>query len=123
MPQGAPLLLGLETRLEKGHSTYVMPTAWNRECRIFVEQSDGLVSCKELHSGQLGISKRFEVTGLKNAKVHIYPGDEVTAESFRAYVNASYPWKTGQVKFITGDEKLGKHFVVENVNGGLVVAW
>lgn len=123
MPQGAPLLLGLETKLEKGNSTYVMPTAWNRECRIFVEQNDGMVSCKELHSGQLGISKRFHVTGLKNAKVRVYPGDDVIAQTFRAYANAAYPWKTGQVSFQPGDGKLGKQFVVENVTGSLVVAW
>ena len=123
MPPGAPLLLGLETKLEKGNSTYIMPTAWNRECRVFVEQNDGIVSYKELHSGQLGISKRYEVSGLKNATIRFYPEDHVTAQSFHAYVNAEYPWKTGQVTFIAGDKKLGKHFVVEKVTGNLVVSW
>src|SRR5690606_31021861 len=42
-PQGAPLLLGLETILENGHSTYQLPTSWNRECRVVVEQKDGMV--------------------------------------------------------------------------------
>lgn len=123
MPQGAPLLLGLETKLEKGNSTYIMPTAWNRECRIFVEQNNGIVSCKELHSGQVGIGKRFQVSGLKNALVRIYPQDNVTAQSFNAYLNSEYPWKTGQILFKTGDEKFGKHYVVESVNGNLVVSW
>ncbi|MEI6137621.1 MAG: hypothetical protein WCP85_00065 [Mariniphaga sp.] len=123
MAQGAPLLLGLETKLEKGNSTYVMPTAWNRECRLFITQNDGIVSCKELHSGQLGIKKRFEVTGLKNGTIRVYPQDDVTAQTFHAYVNSDYPWKTGQVQFATGDEKLGKHFVIENITGNLVVSW
>jgi hypothetical protein len=123
MPQGAPLLLGLETKLEKGNSTYVMPTAWNRECRIFVEQNEGIVACKELHSGQVGITKRFQVIGLKNATVRIYPKEEVTVQSFHAYINSNYPWKTGQAPFKSGDEKIGKHFVVENVTGELVVSW
>ncbi len=123
MLQGAPLLLGLETKLEKGNSTYIMPTAWNRECRIFVEQNDGIVSCKELHSGELGITKRFQVSGLKNAKVRIYPEDHVTPQSFHAYLNVDYPWKAGQIPFMPGDEKLGKYFVVENVTGTLVVSW
>jgi hypothetical protein len=100
-----------------------MPTAWNRECRIFVEQNDGIVSCNEQHSGQVGITKRYQVGGLKNAKIRIYPEDDVTAQSFHAYVNAGYPWKTGQVAFKAGDEKLGKHFVVENVTGSLSVSW
>lgn len=123
MAQGAPLLLGLETKLENGNSTYVMPTAWNRECRIFVEQNEGIVACRELHSGQVGISKRYQVTGLKNATVRIYPIDNVNAQMFHAYMNADYPWRTGQVLFKSGDTKLGKHFVVENVTGNLVVAW
>ena len=123
MPQGAPLLLGLETKLEKGNSTYIMPTAWNRECRIFVAQNDGIVACKELHSGQVGITKRFQVTGLKNATVRIFPGDKVTAQMFHAYVNADYPWRSGQVAFKTGDEKSGYCFVVENVTGTFVCSW
>jgi hypothetical protein len=123
MPQGAPLLLGLETKLENGNSTYIMPTAWNRECRIFVEQNDGIVSCKELHSGQVGITKRFQVSGLKNATIRIYPEDDVTPQTFHAYANSDYPWKTGQVSFKAGNEKLGKCFVVENVTGSLVVSW
>ena len=123
MPQGAPLLLGLETKLENGNSTYIMPTAWNRECRIFVEQNDGIVLCKELHSGQVGITKRFQVSGLKNATIRIYPKDDVTTQTFHAYANSDYPWKTGQISFKAGNEKLGKYFVVEKVTGSLVVSW
>lgn len=121
--QGAPLLLGLETKLQEGHSVYTMPTAWHRECRIFVEQEDGIVSYKELHSGQKDITKRFSVSGLKNATVRIYPEAHVEADHFHAYVNENYPWKTGQHPFTEGDESLGKHFVVENVTGTLVVSW
>jgi hypothetical protein len=121
--QGAPLLLGLETKLDKGTSTYTMPTSWNRESRVFVEQQEGIVSFKELHSGQKGVTKRYSVDGLKNATVRIYPEDHVTDQQFRAYVNASYPWKTGQVSFRKGEDRFGKHYVVENVTGNLVVSW
>ena len=121
--QGAPLLLGLQTRLDKGASTYTMPTAWNRESRVFVEQQEGILSFKELHSGQKGVTKRYSVDGLKNATVRIYPEDHVTDQQFRAYVNASYPWKTGQVSFRKGENQFGKHYVVENVTGNLVVSW
>lgn len=122
-PQGAPLLLGLETKLDQGNSVYRLPTSWNRECRIFIEQNDGIVSCKELHSGQRDISKRYQISGLKNATVRIYAADDVTAENFNAYVNSDYPWKAGRVTAKTGDPKLGKHFVVENVTGSLTVSW
>ena len=122
-PQGAPLLLGLQTQLEKGHSTYTFPTAWHRECRVFIEQEEGLISFEELHSGQKGITKRFVVRGLQNATVRIYPEDDVSKEDFNAYLNAGYPWKKGQITFKEGDAALGKHFVVEQVTGSLVVSW
>ncbi|CAG5018354.1 hypothetical protein DYBT9275_05984 [Dyadobacter sp. CECT 9275] len=122
-PQGAPLLLGLETKLDKGNSVYTLPTSWSRECRIFVEQNDGIVSYKELHSGEKGIDKRFQVSGLKNGTVRIYAAEGITEDKFNAYVNAGYPWKTGRVTVRKGDEKLGNHFVVENITGTLVVSW
>ncbi|MFZ4725529.1 MAG: hypothetical protein ACOYMD_08775, partial [Paludibacter sp.] len=127
MLQGAPLFLGMETKLENGNSTYTMPTAWNRECRFFVEQNSGIVSLKELSSGELGISKRFQINGLKNATVRIYPENNITTQQFHAYINVyqkfEYPWFGGDIPFKTGDEKLGKYFVVENVTGELVVIW
>jgi hypothetical protein len=122
-PQGAPLLLGFDTELSNGSSTYGMPAAWSRESRIFVDQTSGTISYSELHSGEKGIKKRFQVTGLQNATVRIYPEDNVTAETLKVYVNSRYPWRTGQVTVKAGDPKLGKHFAVENVTGELVVAW
>lgn len=121
-PQGAPLLLGLETVLEDGHSTYLMPTAWHRECRVFVDQPSGLVSFKELHSGQKGITKRYQVSGLENATLRIYPQDHVSGEDLNVYLNSSYPWKTGRIPFKEGMGK-GKYFEVSGVSGAVVFSW
>ncbi len=122
-PQGAPLLLGLETVLAQGHSSYYLPTSWNRECRIFVEQEAGMLSYKELHSGVKDIHKRYAVSGLNKATVRIYADDHITKETFQAYVNAGYPWKKGQYAFKEMNDALGRYFLVENVTGSLVVAW
>ena len=100
-----------------------MPTAWTRECRIFIEQKDGLVTCKEIHSGEKGISKRYTISGIQNAKVRIYPSKEITAATFNAYLNSEYPWRTGRVMAKEGENQYGKYFVVENVKGNLVVSW
>lgn len=122
-PQGAPLLLGLQTQLEKGHSVYTMPTAWNRECRVFIEQMNGNVSYRELHSGQKGITKRFFVGGLKNATVRIYPESHIRKETVNVYLNSGYPWKKGKIDFTNGDEEFGDCIEVSNVTGDLVVSW
>lgn len=119
MRQGAPLLLGLDTELEEGFSTYNLPTAWNRACRVFIEQEEGIVFYKELHSGQKNISKRYEVRGLQQAKVRLYPARGIRKEQLHVYLNAQYPWKTGEIAV----QEDGDGFVVENVTGNLVFAW
>lgn len=122
-PQGAPVLKGYQTKLDKGYSSYSLPTAWHRECRFFVEQNEGIVSCKEMYSGQKGISRRLQLAGLNNATVRIYPPDHITEDKLRVYLNAAYPWKTGQISFKPGNKKYGRNYIVENVSGELVVAW
>lgn len=122
-PQGAPLLHGYDTRLENGSSTYMFPTAWHQEARVFVEQENGIVSSKEVHSGQLGISRRIQVTGLRQATVRVYADEHVDINSFHAYLNAGYPWKTGKIAAKQGPPALGRHFVLQNITGTLTLAW
>lgn len=122
-PQGAPILHGYDSKIENGMTTYQFPTAWHHEVRVFVEQEDGIVSSKEMHSGELGISRRIRISGLKNAMLRIYPEENITAENFKAYLNAGYPWKTGYQTFELGDPKYGHHFVIKDVTGHVTVAW
>ncbi|MEJ7768295.1 MAG: hypothetical protein WKF89_10830 [Chitinophagaceae bacterium] len=122
-PQGAPVLTGVETRLDNGNSTYAFPTAWHKECRIFVTQQDGIISCKEAYSGQREVSRRLHLTGLKNATVRIYPEERITDVQLQVFLNSAYPWQKGRLAYKIGDKKLGYHFVVENVTGELGVAW
>jgi hypothetical protein len=122
-PQGAPILVGYQTTLHNGLSTYYLPTAWHKECRIFVVQNGGIISCKEMPSVQKGINRRIQVTGLANATVRIYPPDNITKQMMHVYVNAGYPWKRGQTPFNLGDAKYGRNYVVKNISGELVVSW
>ncbi|SHM99291.1 hypothetical protein SAMN04488057_10599 [Cyclobacterium lianum] len=121
--QGAPLLIGLETLLEEGYSTYTMPTAWHRECRAFVQQESGMLSFKELHSGQKGISKRYQVSGLENGTLRFYPQEAVSSADLQVFLNSGYPWKNGRVDFEEKNDENGSYFEVENVSGTVVFAW
>lgn len=122
-PQGAPVLHGYDSKIENGMTTYQLPTAWHNEVRVFVEQEGGIVSSKEMHSGELGINRRIRVSGLKNATLRIYPERNVASGDFKAYLNAGYPWKAGHQKFELGDPKYGYHFVIKDVTGYVVVSW
>jgi hypothetical protein len=121
--QGAPLMLGLETILEDGFSNYTMPTAWHRECRAFITQSSGMISFKELHSGQKGISKRYEVSGLENGTLRIYPSDGVTIEDLNVYLNSRYPWTIGKTNFIEVKKGAERYFEIKEVSGTVVFSW
>jgi len=123
-PQGAPLLIGYETWLEEGRSTYTLPRAWHRECRVFVDgQQDGKLSCREAHSGHYGVKRRLQVAGLENATLRFYPDTASDVNNVRIAVNSSYPYHAGKVELKTGDPKFGRHFVVENVTGNVNIAW
>ncbi|WP_411029958.1 hypothetical protein [Spongiimicrobium sp. 3-5] len=122
-PQGAPLLLGYDTKLENGHANFTFPPAWHRECRVFVEQEDGVVSCKEMTTGQLGITRRLKITGLKNATVRVYPNQRIGDKNIFFYNNAHYPWREGQINFEKGEASTGFNYVVRNITGELVVSW
>ncbi len=123
-PQGAPLLLGYETLLEKGCSTYFLPRGWHRECRVFVTQpGDGRVGLNECHSNEKGVVRRLEVDGLADATVLFYPGTEARGDNIRTYLNSSYPWLKGRVPFQKGPSAFGACYQVTHVTGRLCVAW
>lgn len=123
-PQGAPLLLGYETMLEDGCSTYHLPRGWHRECRVFVsQQNDGRVGFNERHSNERGVVRRLEVDGLADATVIFYPGHEARPENTRVYLNAGYPWFKGRIAFEKGPAEFGDCYQVTGVTGRLGIAW
>lgn len=121
--QGAPILIGYDAVMDNGKATYSFPTAWHRESRIFVEQNDGIVSCKEMHSGELGISRRLQLSGLKNATVRVFPNKGITEKGIHFYLDTTYPWKEGRLPFAKGEKEFGNNYIVKNVTGELVVSW
>ncbi len=69
LPLGAPILDGYDVRLEEGCAAYHFPKAERRECRVFVEQREGVVFCQERHPCSAELRRRIRVGGLKNATV------------------------------------------------------
>ncbi|WP_206107930.1 hypothetical protein [Paludisphaera rhizosphaerae] len=123
-PQGAPLLLGLETILNEGRSTYQMPRGWHRECRVFVDQpAGGRVGFNELHSNERGVTRRLEVDGLADASVIFYPDADAREENIRVYLNGIYPWMKNRIPFEKGPERFGRCYQVKGVTGRLAIAW
>ncbi|MBI5831582.1 MAG: hypothetical protein HZB16_04630 [Armatimonadetes bacterium] len=119
LPQGAPLLIGAEARLVDGRAVYHLPRAWHRECRVFVEQASGVVSCVEQHSGEIGIRRRLLVGGLRDALLRFYP-EPGTAEQVTFLREPRYPYV--QNERITPRAEDGC-LVVRGVSGQVLISW
>ncbi len=118
-PHGAPILVGAETWLEDGHSTYTPPRAWHKEVRCFVDQQDASeISCVEAISEFPFIQRRLALTGLKNATVHFFP------ENDRKVI-----METGDLHFynqnslLYAQEDNGKRLVAKGITGKLTISW
>jgi len=72
-PIGAPILCGAETEIVDGCSIYRFSRGEHRECRVFANQSDGVISCREAPPVNARYRRAIRITGLKNATVCIFP--------------------------------------------------
>ena len=121
-PHGAPLLIGCETVLEAGRSTYSMPRAWHHEARCFVaEQADGEISCVERYSGQVGVERRLQLGGLKNATVNFYPPAHAQGKQVIMMGNGQ-PEQTEKSLPYEATEA-GRCLTIRNVTGELLISW
>ena len=75
MPLGAPILDGYSAVMENGYATYHFPKSDRKECRVFVEQKDGVITCREVNPGSATLRRRIEVIGLNNATVRFVAED------------------------------------------------
>ncbi len=90
-PIGAPIFIGGETELENGYSIHHFSRCEHRECRIFIQQESGRISCFERTGLSTKFRRRFAVDGLKNATVYYFP---------ESYCNEYLPCATGEDNFI-----------------------
>jgi hypothetical protein len=121
-PHGAPLLLGQETWLQNGESTYQMPRAWHHEVRCLVDQKqDGEIACVERHSENLHVRRRIWVRGLKDATVHFYP--ERPERQSRVVMAANDMRFHNEDSLTYSVEEGGRRLVARRITGELLISW
>ncbi|MDQ2945415.1 MAG: hypothetical protein M3Y27_05645 [Acidobacteriota bacterium] len=118
-PHGAPVLIGTETWLEDGHSSYTLPRALHKEVRCLLDQTvSSEVSCVEAISEYPFFQRRLLLKGLKNATVHFYPENErrvvMQANDTRTYNLDSLPYAR---------EDDGTRLVIQGITGQLLISW
>ncbi len=93
-PWGAPLLLGMETWIENGLSSYHQQRGWRNECRVFVQQADGHLQHTEELPGQIGVTRRMWVRGLRDATLRFFPPTGAGSVTF--WANPLWPFISGE---------------------------
>lgn len=118
---GAPLLIGYETELRDGYAVYHFPKAEHRECRAFVKQKSGTVSCFEVPPVSMQYRRRIGVSGLRDATVRFY-GEQYCKDRVNAVLNsdtdyffASDPFD-GEIRH----DRYGCYYEARHVTGRMV---
>ena len=121
-PQGAPVFTGMETEIRNGFATYRLPKSWSKECRVFVEQKDGIVSCVEIPR-RYQTSRRLQLNGLSNATVRFYHSRTIPITKLRVHLNENYPFKKGQIEVNMIQDAKGSYCQFDHITGQLVFSW
>ena len=72
-PLGAPILCGAEAEMINGSSSYRFIRSEHRECRVFIEQNSGVISCREAPPVNVRYRRAIKIQGLEDATVCLFP--------------------------------------------------
>ena len=115
---GAPAMMGFEGLMVKGTAQYHFPRAVHAEIRAFVEQEEGIISCRELCPVSAQIDRRWQLDGLVNATVRFLP--ETKAEDMEVLLNSQYPHMVGEPFQLELEQtSLGEMLTIRGVTGSL----
>ncbi len=120
-PLGAPILSGRETEIENGFAHYRFSRCEHRECRVFVQQNDGVISMREAAPVNMRYRRRLRIGGLKDATVYIFPEKGCEQSTI---LSERDPDETPCVdpRFVVlQDEKYGVYLKGENITGNFYV--
>ncbi len=117
-PLGAPILCGFETEIIDGHSTYRFDRAEHRECRIFVDQKDGIISCRECPPVNARYRRVMTLRGLKDATVCLFSEKDRECMATRVMYRSDTPIKDDRFTLVQ-DEKYGEYLYGEHIDGDI----
>ena len=120
-PYGAPVLDGYDTLLENGCAAYHFPKAERRECRVFAEQEEGIVSCREVAPVSAEYRRRIEVRGLKNGTVR-FLAEKYCGDNVNSVLNSDYDFFKRTAGFESGYVEIDgvRFFEAKKVTGNIV---
>lgn len=117
-PLGAPVLCGCEAEMRDGESLYHFSRAEHRECRVFVRQNNGIISCREAPPVNARFRRAIKITGLSDATVRLFP--ERGCECAVSVANNTDETPVFDSRFtLCNDEIFGTYLLGEHVSGNI----
>lgn len=117
-PFGAPVLCGKEAEMVDGSSVYRFERGEHRECRVFVTQKDGFVSCREAAPANARYRRAISIKGLEDATVCLFP--EAGCEGAVSLAGNSDETPIYDPRFkLVKDDLYGEYLKGEHVSGRL----
>lgn len=115
-PFGAPILCGAETEIVDGKSTYRFNRGEHRECRIFVTQDQGVISCRETNPGNARFRRAIKLSGLEDATVCLFTEKDRECAATTTETTAVTPEFDPRFT-VVHDELYGTYLKGEHING------
>ena len=124
-PLGAPLFDGYTAVIKDGYSEYHFPKCDRKECRVFIEQDDGLVTLKEFAPVSYYHRRKIRIDGLKNATLRIFAEDYCRDNIYVTLNTKSVDNNTYSDTFDAEYKKFGNetYLEVRNVTGMIMFAF
>lgn len=116
-PLGAPVLLGCETEIVNGFAKFRFSRCEHKECRIFVNQADGVISTCEETPVSFKYRRRIKVSGLKNATVYYFPEEYCKEHIAVTDIHPDFTPKLLDGWVPIHDDVFGSGFKGENITG------
>lgn len=117
LPLGAPILSGGEAEIADGYSAYHFIRGEHRECRVFVKQESGVISCREAPPASGRFRRAIRLQGLDDATVVLIPEDGCAAI---ASLTNGFRTPVEDERFtVVHDEAIGDYLTADHISGNL----
>ncbi len=114
-PLGAPILIGCDAEMIQGKSAYRFSRGEQRECRAYVEQESGFVTCREAPPVNARYRRAIRLSGLKDATVRLFPEKGCECAVSTATFTKFTPEYDSRFKLVTDEN--GTYLLGEHING------
>ncbi|MDD2710559.1 MAG: hypothetical protein PHV34_21475 [Verrucomicrobiae bacterium] len=126
LPDGAPIFTGDDTCLCNGLARYHMDKTFHKECRVFVDQSDGFISCRKRCNAEFSESE-ISIRGLRDATVTLFlPLDKIAGAGIWRLPAGPERWgyrRTDDGFIDAINIRYGDKLIIEQITGTIIVRW